>query len=40
MIIGENLSYKYVSLGYLRFQIGCVFVEYDLFKPIISIQNI
>ena len=28
-----------VSLGYLRFQIGCVFIEYDLFKPTITIQN-
>ena len=39
IIIGENLSYKYVSLGYLRFQIGCVFAEYDLCKLTISIQN-
>ena len=28
-MIGANLS----------FQIDCVFAEYDLFKPIISIQN-
>ena len=28
-----------MSLGYLRFQIGCVFAKYDLFKPTISIQN-
>ena len=26
-------------MGYNRFQIGCVFAEYDLFKPTISIQN-
>ena len=26
-------------MGYLRFIIGCVFAEYDLFKPIICIQN-
>ena len=24
---------------YLRFQLGCEFAEYDLFKPTISIQN-
>ena len=28
-----------VSLGYIRFQIGCIFAEYDLFKPTISMQN-
>ena len=27
------------SLGYLRFQIRCVFAKHDLFKPTISIQN-
>ena len=26
-------------VGYTRFQIGCVFVEYDLFKPTTFIQN-
>ncbi len=26
-------------LGYRRFQIGCVFAEYDLFKPTIFIQK-
>ena len=28
-----------LALGYLRFQIGCIFAEYDLFNPTISIQN-
>ena len=32
IIIRENLSYNQVSLGYRRFQIGCAFAEYDLFK--------
>ena len=27
------------SLGYHRFQIGCLFAEYDLFKPTTFIQN-
>ena len=39
IILGENLSYNSISLGYLCFQIGCVVAEYDLFKPNISIQN-
>ena len=39
IIIGENPNYKKVSLGYLRFQFGCIFAEYDQFKPTISIQN-
>ena len=26
-------------MGYNRFQIGCVFAEYDLFKPTTFIQN-
>ena len=39
MIIGENLSYNKLSLGYHFFQIDCVFAEYDLFKSTISIQN-
>ena len=30
IIIGENLSYNEVSLGYRCFQIGCVFAEHDL----------
>ena len=28
-----------IKLGYHRFQIGCIFAEYELFKPTISIQN-
>ena len=27
------------SMGYHRFQIGCLFAEYDLFKPTTFIQN-
>ena len=27
-------------VGYTRFQIGCVFVEYDLFKPTTFIQDV
>ena len=27
------------NVGYRRFQICCVFVKYDLFKPTTSIQN-
>ena len=38
-IVGGNLSYDLFTLGYLRFQIGCIFAEYDLIKPTISIQN-
>ena len=26
-------------MGYLHFQIGCIFAKYDLFKPAMSIQN-
>ena len=26
-------------MGYLCFQIGCMFAEYDQFKPTISIRN-
>ena len=39
MIIGENFNYNQLSLGKLRFQIGCVFAEYDLFKPTKTIRN-
>ena len=28
-----------VPVGYSRFQIGCVFIEYDMFKPTTFIQN-
>ena len=35
IIVGEKQS----SLGYLRFQISCIFAEYDLFKPTVSIQK-
>ena len=28
-----------ISLGYRCFQIACIFVEYDSFKPTIFIQN-
>ena len=35
IIVGEKQS----SLGYLRFQISCIFAEYDLFKSTIFIQN-
>ena len=38
IIIGANLSFQ-VPLGYRCFQIGCLFAEYDLFKPSISIRN-
>ena len=34
-----NLSYNSLSLGYHRFQIGCMFAEFDLFKPSTFIQN-
>ena len=38
IIKGANLRFS-GSCGHRRFQIGCVFVEYDLFKPTTSIQN-
>ena len=38
IIIGANLRFS-GSVGYNRFQIGCVYVEYDLFNTTISIQN-
>ena len=38
-MIGVNLSYNQLSLGYHRFQIGCIFAEFDLFKPTTFIQN-
>ena len=38
--IGVNLGYYYLSLGYHRFQIGCIFAEFDLFKPTTFIQYI
>ena len=39
IMIGANLSYLGFSAGYRRFQIGCVFAEYNLFKPTIFKQN-
>jgi len=33
IIIGGNLCYNKNFPGYLHFQIGCGFAEYDLFKP-------
>ena len=39
-MIGANQSKDQVPLEYLRFKIRCVFAEYDLFKPTISIKKI
>ena len=38
IITGENLRFS-VSVGYRRFQIGFVCVEYDLFNTTTFIQN-
>ena len=38
IITGENLRFS-VSVGYCRYQIGFVIVEYDLFNTTTFIQN-
>ena len=39
MIITGAKRDSQVSVGYRRFQIGCVFIEYDLFNTTTFIQN-
>ena len=36
----SNLGLLLLMFEYRRFQIGCVFAEYDLFKHAIFIQNL
>ena len=40
IITGTNLGFPGSHVGYSHFQIGCVFVEYNLYNSTNLIQNI